>query len=262
MDILTGIILGALQGFTEFLPISSSGHLVLAEYILGNKASSGLLFEVLVHFATMISVLIYFRKKIWNLIKSLFPPYSPEKRPFLRLCGIIVLGTIPAVVIGLAFQSKIEAAFNSPRLVLVMLLITGIILLSTRLKKSGNEPVGFKSGFLVGIAQSAALLPGISRSGSTIAAGLHLNLAPAEAAEYSFLLSLPAVFGAAVLKSFTLLSNSVPVESLGAYLVGAIVALVVGYISIAWLMRIMARGRFFYFGIYCVVIALAGMIIL
>ena len=262
MDYITGIILGALQGLTEFLPISSSGHLVLAERVLGGKASTGLIFEVMVHFATMVSVVIFFREKIWRMILSLIPPYTPDKIPALKLVGIIIIGTVPAAVVGLAFENYIESAFGSTGIVSIMLLITGMILLSTRfIKPDANQP-GFKTGLFIGIAQSAALMPGISRSGTTIAAGLHLKLAPSEAAEFSFLLSLPAVFGATLLKSFDLVASPITGEAIGPYIVGAITAFIIGYLSIAWLMRIIKQGKFFFFGIYCLLIGFLGLVIL
>ncbi len=262
MDYFTGIILGAIQGLTEFLPISSSGHLVLAERILGGKASTGLIFEVMVHFATMVAVVLFFREKIWKMIVSLVPPYTQDKLPALKLVAIIIIGTIPAGVIGLALENYIEGAFSSTKVVSIMLLVTGMILLSTRLIKSGSNLPNFKTGLLIGIAQSAALMPGISRSGTTIAAGLHLKLAPSEAAEFSFLLSLPAVFGATLLKSFDLIGSPISGNAIGPYVAGAITAFIIGYLSIAWLMRIIKRGKFFFFGIYCLLIGFLGLVLL
>ncbi|MCP4580176.1 MAG: undecaprenyl-diphosphate phosphatase [candidate division Zixibacteria bacterium] len=262
MGLIEGIILGVVQGLTEFLPISSSGHLVLAGKILGSRASTGLIFEVMVHFATMVAVLIYFRGKIGKMILSLLPPYTSEKMPLLKLAGIIVLGTIPAVIFGLVFEDKIESAFGSSKMASLMLLVTGLVLLSTKLIKPGQKPLDFKSGFLVGIAQAAALLPGISRSGSTISAGMHLKIDPAEAAEFSFLLSLPAVFGATLLKSFDLFSSPIASGAIGIYIAGSLTAFAVGYLSIIWLMRIIRQGRFFYFGVYCLAVGVFSLVLL
>ncbi len=262
MDLLTSVILGALQGATEFLPISSSGHLALAGKILGSNVSTGLVFEALVHFATMCSVLIYFRKKIARLIISLFPPYTEEKLPSLRLSAIIILGTIPAAVIGLAFEDFIERAFGSGKIVSSMLLVTAFLLLSTHLVKRGQKSIGFKSGFIIGLAQSTALMPGISRSGATISIGLFLKVSPAEAAEFSFLLSLPAVFGVNLLKSLQFASSPINLSELGIYMAGAVTAFIVGYLSIAWLLRIIKKGQFFYFGLYCLFIGTMGLIFL
>lgn len=260
MDFLTGIFLGVIQGLTEFLPISSSGHLVLAEKILGGKASTGLIFEVLVHFATMVSVVIYFRKKIGEIIGGLLPPYNVDSKPYLKFTGIIIVGTIPAVVIGLLLEDRIEIAFGSSKITSFMLIVTALILLSTRLRSYGDKEISYGSGFLVGLGQAAALLPGISRSGTTISAALHLKINPAEAAEFSFLLSLPAVFGATILKSFAISGESMSGSIAGIYLAGAIAAFVVGYLSIAWLMRLIKKGQFFYFGIYCLAIGITGII--
>lgn len=262
MDLITGIILGAIQGATEFLPVSSSGHLVLAEKILGGTASTGLIFEVLLHFATMISVLIYFRNKIGKLIISLLPPYTEDKLPSLKLAAIIAIGTIPAVIIGLAFEDYIEMAFGSSTMVSVMLIVTACLLLSTKLVRPGKKQVGFKSGLIIGVTQATAIMPGISRSGATITAGLHLNIAPAEAAEFSFLLSLPAVFGAGVLKSFSLMSSPLESSQFGVYAAGAVTAFAIGYLSIAWLMSLIRKGQFFYFGLYCLLIGVSGLVLL
>jgi len=245
---------------TEFLPVSSSGHLVLAERFLGSNASTGLFFEVMVHFATMISVVIFFRKKIGRLLMSLLPPYTEEKKPVLKLAIIIVIATIPAVIMGLGFEDKIESAFGSAKVAAMMLIVTALILLSTRLRRHGTKTLNYGTGFLVGVAQSLALMPGISRSGTTISAGLHLGIDPAEAAEFSFLLSLPAVFGATILKSFQLAQEPVSGGQIGIYLAGAIAAFVVGYLSIAWLMKLIKKGQFFYFGIYCLIVGIAGVI--
>ena len=260
MDFITSIILGAVQGLTEFLPISSSGHLVLAEKILGSKASTGLIFEVMLHFATMLSVLIYFRQKIGKLLVSLLPPYTESKMPYIKLAIVIIIGTIPAVIVGLAFEKRVEEAFGSARIVSIMLLVTAAILLSTKLVRKGQKQIGYVNGLLIGIAQSAALMPGISRSGTTISAGLHLKIDPAEAAEFSFLLSLPAVFGAGVLKLFDVAEQNAVVSSMGVYLIGSLIAFIVGYLSIAWLMRLIKKGQFFYFGIYCLIVGIVSLI--
>lgn len=262
MDIVTSLILGTLQGATEFLPISSSGHLVIAEKILGNRASTGLIFEVFVHSGTMASVLIYFRKKVWQMIKCLIPPYTSDKMPMLKLAGIIIIGTIPIAVIGLAFEYYIMQAFGSVKVTSLMLLLTALVLLSTNYVKAGKLEIGLITGFFIGIAQAVALLPGISRSGMTISTGLFLKISPAKAVEFSFLLSLPAVFGATFLKTIDLASAPLPGSTFCVYLAGAICAFIIGYLAIAWLMQIVKKGRFFYFGIYCLMIGITGLLFL
>jgi undecaprenyl-diphosphatase len=262
MDNITAIILGLVQGLTEFLPVSSSAHLVFAERLLGTKATTAITFEVMLHLGTLVAVLIYFRKKIWKMILGLVPPYSSERRPFLNYVLVIILATIPAGVLGLLFKDKVEAAFNSPALCGGLLMITGIILLSTHFVKKGNKTINATNGFIVGLAQAIALLPGISRSGMTISAGLFQKIDPAEAAEFSFLLSLPAVLGAIVLKSITLLKTGMDSAEMDHYIIGTLVAFVVGYASIAWLMKLVKKGQFFFFGIYCLVIGLLAVLLL
>lgn len=262
MDNITAIILGLVQGLTEYLPVSSSAHLVFAEKLLGTKATAAITFEVMLHLGTLVAVLIYFRKKIWKMITGLFPPYTPEKRPFLQYAVIIVLATIPAAVLGLLFKDSVEAAFNSAALSGALLVITGLILLATHFIKKGTRTINLKSGIAIGLAQAIALLPGISRSGMTISAGLFQKIDPAEAAEYSFLLSLPAVLGAVVIKSFTLFKTGLDSSEMDHYIIGTLVAFVVGYASIAWLLRLVKKGQFFYFGIYCVIVGLLAAIFL
>jgi len=174
----------------------------------------------------------------------------------------MVVGTIPIAVIGLAFEYYIEQAFSSVKLTSLMLLVTASILLSTRFIKAGKLEIGLITGILVGIVQAFALLPGISRSGMTISTGLFLKISPAQAAEFSFLLSLPAVFGATFLKAIELASAPLSGSAFSIYLAGAICAFIIGYLAIAWLMRIIKRGQFFYFGIYCSVIGITGLLFL
>lgn len=262
MNNLIAIILGLVQGLTEFLPVSSSAHLVFAERLLGTKPTAAITFEVMLHLGTLIAVLIYFRNKIWRMITGLFPPYTREKRPNLQYAIIIVLATIPAAVLGLLFKDEVEAAFNSPNLAGGFLMITGVILLATHFIKKGTRSINPTNGLLIGLAQAIALLPGISRSGMTISAGLFQKIDPAEAAEFSFLLSLPAVLGAIVLKTFTLLKTGLDTQELDHYIIGTFVAFVVGYASIFWLMRLVKKGQFFYFGIYCLAIGLLAALFL
>lgn len=262
MDNTTAIILGLIQGLTEFLPVSSSAHLVFAERLLGTKATAAITFEVMLHLGTLVAVLIYFRGKIWRMITGLFPPYNPEKRPFLKYAYTIVLATIPAAVLGLLFKDTVEVAFNSAVISGALLVVTGVILLATHYIKRGSLAINVKNGFVIGMAQALALLPGISRSGMTISAGLFQKINPAEAAEFSFLLSLPAVLGAVVLKSATLLTSGLDSSDMDHYIIGTLVAFVAGYASIAWLIRLVKKGQFFYFGIYCVLVGILAVIFL
>ncbi len=259
MDNISAIILGLVQGLTEFLPVSSSGHLVLAERLIGIRASTELTFEVLLHLSTVLAVVIYFRERLGRLLIGLLKPTESDNWPQLKLAGTIAIATIPAAVVGLLFEKRVEQTFNSPRLTALFLIFTGVILLATGAIKKGNENIGYKSGFIIGVAQAFALLPGISRSGMTISAGLFQKIRPAEAAEFSFLISLPAVIGAIILKSFKLLSSYQSGE-MDHYLLGCIAAFVSGYLSIAFLLKIVGKGKFFYFGLYCLAVGLIGII--
>jgi len=253
MSYLDAIILGILQGLTEFLPVSSSGHLVIAQALLHVK-SSGVSFEVMLHLGTLLSVLVYFRKQIGQLIMSLFKKEMVEER---KIVGFLILGTIPAGVVGLLFRDFFESAFSSPLLTSVMLLITGFILLMSRFSKSGKRPVGLWSAIGMGLGQAAAIFPGISRSGSTIVAGMLSGVQPSKAAEFSFLLAVPAIGGAAVLEGKHLLSLSS--QMMGHYIVGAVCSFVFGLVAVYAVLTMVRRGRFEYFGYYCFAAGLLGL---
>ena len=206
MTVFQAIVLGVIQGFTEFLPVSSSGHLVLAQELLDVKSANNLTFDVFVHFGTLISVLVFFWKDIIEIVKSILKSFRLTnfkeeygKSEYLRLGVAIVIGSVPAGVIGLLFRDTIKDTFTEPKLVAVNLVLTGLILFLTRLAypREGKQ-VGIVSGIVVGCAQAFAILPGISRSGTTISTGLYLRLSHVQAARFSFLLSVPVIAGAAL----------------------------------------------------------------
>jgi len=245
MTYLDAAILGIIQGLTEYLPVSSSGHLVLAQKLL-NTNPYGLSFEVIVHIGSLLAVLIYFRSKLWEMLKSFFVSGHPDSRKFALL---LILGTIPAGVIGLLFEDFFDRMFDSPHYTSIFLLVTGVILLSTRFARRGAKEVSFLSALLIGAAQACAILPGISRSGSTISAGIWAKIDPAKAAEFSFLLSIPAIAGAAVLKSNELatLDSSLIVP----YTLAAVFSFVSSIVAIHWMLAIIKKGRFEWFAYYC-----------
>lgn len=265
MSFFESVILGLVQGLTEFLPVSSSGHLVIFESLLGIKTGD-ILFEVLVHFGTLIAVLIYFRKRFYKIIISLFN-FTMGKTgfkddPHLKFALFIVLGTIPAVIVGLLFKDFIEVAFESPRWASVMLLVTAAILFSTKWAPDKSKGLGWKNSIIVGVAQALAIMPGISRSGSTISIGMHLGIDKSEAAEFSFMLSVPAIAGATLLEIPQFLQSLSKPGLLPIYLTGALVSAVVGYISITYLLAIIKKGKFFYFGLYCAIVGILGIFLL
>jgi len=258
--------LGLIQGLTEFLPVSSSGHLVIFERLFGVEAHT-LAFEVLVHIGTLIAVLIFFRVRLSAIVGSfLRSPFKVsgdgENVRYTRLGWFLILGTVPAAIVGLAFKDYIELAFASPRWSAGMLLATAAILIPTKWAKEEDGELNLIRTIIVGLAQAVAIMPGISRSGSTISAGMFSGISKSEAAEFSFLLSIPAILGAAVLETPEFIAD-LSNKQLGInYLVGAIIAAVVGYLSIAFLMKVIRKGKFFYFGLYCAAAGLLGIIFL
>jgi len=267
MSILQAFFLGLVQGLTEFLPVSSSGHLVLARHILDVSNPEMLTFDVYVHFGTLISVCIIFRKDIgrivlsfWDAIRTQAWKAAYETNEYFRLGAAIIIASVPAAIIGLTYHDQIADTFRDPKLVSVNLVITGLFLFLTRYPKAvEGKRVGIISGFIIGIAQSVAILPGISRSGSTISTALFLRLPPSLAARFSFLLSVPVIAGAALLESKSVVRQGVEI-GFGPFVVGLVVAAVTGYFAIKLLLRIIEKGRFSWFAFYCFVIGITGIL--
>ena len=271
MSVLQAILLGIVQGITEFLPISSSGHLVLGKALLGIH-TQGIAFEVFVHFGTFLAVLTIFWGDCWNILRSWgnalrhpapgqwTPRYQAD--PFFRLGVLIILGTIPAVIIGLLFEHEVEAAFSHPLFVSCALLVTGTILLGTRWTKPKATRFGMIRALIIGAAQAFAILPGISRAGSTIAAGMYAGVERSDAARFSFLLALPVILGACVVEGKELLQTGVPPQEAVTLLVGTIAAYGAGVSALKWLLGVIRRGRLDRFAYYCYAVGLAGIVIL
>ncbi|MBD3297353.1 MAG: undecaprenyl-diphosphatase UppP [candidate division Zixibacteria bacterium] len=260
MGILEAILLGAIQGLTEFLPISSSGHLVLAQRLLALEPGD-LSFEVAVHGGTLLAVVVYFRSRVRSMIGSIFGVTKDRAQRLndIRLVIYIVVGTIPAVVLGLAFKDHVEQLFASPIAAAIALIVTGLWLLLMRLVKSSHRELTKGRALIIGLAQAAAIVPGISRSGATIATGSMLGVPAARAAEFSFLLSVPAIFGANLLA----VPEAMTFGRFGMmHVIGAVVAAIVGYISIRWVFAAIRHGNFVWFGIYCLVIGGVSTILL
>lgn len=259
MTIVQALLLGIIQGLTEFLPISSSGHLVLVQHLLGLHEAE-LSFDVSVHVGTLAAVVLYFRQDILAILIGLARSLRSssrrqEDRTYARLAGLIVLGSIPTAAIGLALHGVADRLFASPLITGAMLLITGALLFATR---PGRVPRGTgrslplltpKDALIMGLVQGMAVMPGISRSGSTIAMGILTGIGHETAARFSFLLSIPAVAGAALL----VLRDAVQMGSihLPTCLLGGVTALVVGYAALALLVFLVQKGRLFLFAPYC-----------
>lgn len=252
LSIWKAALLGAIQGATEFLPVSSSGHLVVMQRLLGWPPQEGMIlaFDIALHVGTLISVMAVFWKDIIAMLTG----------RNLRLAGYLILATIPAIIVGFTLKDIIEGFFSSVITVGIAWIITGIVLILTKLVKiSDLEDVGFRKSIIIGCAQAVAIIPGISRSGSTIAAGLFLKLKKAEAAKFAFLMSIPAIAGGAVLDIKDL--TSFPNDSVVALIVGVATAAIVGYLCIKWLLRIISRGHLWYFGVYCLIAGLITILI-
>ncbi len=253
MSYLDAIILGALQGLTEFLPVSSSGHLVLAQELLGVK-QQGVSFEIVVHVGSLLAVLIYFRARLWKLAQSLFDRSLFNER---KVVGYLILATVPVGVVGVLLEDFFAEAFEHPVYASWMLLVTAVILMSTRWATRRSRELTWSPALIMGLAQALAILPGISRSGSTISAGLHAGIKPSEAAEFSFLLAIPAIGGATLFKAKQLLS--LPPELLGQYSLGAGVSFITSIVAVYLVLATIRRGRFQYFAYYCFAVAGVGL---
>jgi len=264
------LIFGFIQGFTEFLPVSSSGHLVLAQQLFGLD-SDLLAFDIFVHFGTLLAVVVVFYRSIlsilqgcWTGLKSLLaekqsPVYIYKNSYPVRLATAILVGTVPAGIIGITLKDRVESLFSTTIPVLAALFATGVILMITFKVKKGENHVGFWKGFIIGIAQAIAIIPGISRSGSTISAALFLKIDRKEAGEFSFLLSIPAILGATALalRDFSTVTASVP---LSAIIIGTVSSFLSGLFSLKILMKIVQKGKLGYFGLYCFAVVIAGAI--
>lgn len=248
---LEAIILGIIQGITEFFPISSSGHLVLAESILKLDVESLFHFNVMVHVATLIAVVFYFRKTVWQLLTF----------KEINLMVALAIGTIPAIVAAFTVKDQIEGFFVNPKLVLFAMLATAIFFVFAEVfspRRKNNEITISKSLF-IGIAQAFALIPGVSRSGSTLAAGLLTKLDRIKAAEFSFLLAIPAIAGAGLFSLIDAYKMKVEIDWVP-YIAGFCAALISGYFAIKILMNLYKKHSLLWFAVYLFVISLLGQI--
>jgi len=242
MTTFQAIILGLLQGLTEFLPVSSSGHLVLMQNIFG-ITEGGLTFDILVHFGTLIAIFIVYWQEIISLIKN----------PFQKMTYLIIIGTVPTALIGFTFKPYFEKLFESVLAVGISLIITGFILWIADHYYGGykNEKnTSWLDALIIGLAQGVAITPGISRSGITISSGLIRGLDREMAAKYSFLVSIPAIFGANLLEAKEILKTGVQINNNLAYILGPLVAAVSGVIAIKVLLKLLQTGKLKYFSYY------------
>ena len=257
MDTLDAIILGIIQGLTEFLPVSSSGHLELGKAILGDNSvqEESLLFTVVLHFATALSTIVVFRKDIWEIMSGLLQFKWNEESKF---SAKIIISMLPAVFVGLFFEQQLEAFFGgNVKFVGFMLVITAILLYFADKAKDTDKKVSFTNAFLVGISQAIAMLPGISRSGATISTSVLLGVDKTKAARFSFLMVVPLIFGkiAKDLIGGELTFSGENNVAMGA---GFIAAFIAGLAACTWMIRLVRKSKLSYFAIYCLVIGLCA----
>lgn len=259
MEIIDAIILGIIQGLTEFLPVSSSGHLELGKAILGSESipEESLMFTVVLHFATALSTIVIFRKDIVHIFKGLFQFQWNEDAQF---SAKIVLSMIPAAIIGYKYESEFEELFgNNILLVGAMLIVTAILLYLADRAKETDKKVSFGNAFLIGIAQGIAMLPGISRSGATISTSVLLGIDKTKAARFSFLMVVPLIFGK-IAKDVISGELTYDSASFGYLSIGFISAFISGLFACTWMIALVKKSKLTYFAIYCLIVGILAII--
>lgn len=258
MTLLEALLLGVIQGLTEFLPISSSGHIELGKALLNVELEDDVLFTVIVHFATVLSIIVVFYKDLIEIFLGVLKfTWNIQTRYFL----LLLTSLIPVGIVGVFFKDQVDLLFTG-NLILVgsMLLVTGAILLVSYLVKDPKKEVTFLHAGLIGVAQAIAVLPGISRSGSTIVMGLLLGIKRKEVTRFAFLMLLMPVIGATILEmkdlsgSTTISAEYLPLAA------GFVAAFITGLLGCKWMIQIVRKGKLYYFSIYCFVIGIAAII--
>ena len=252
MDYFESIILGIVQGLTEFLPISSSGHLEISKAILGNDFSNkeSLLFTIVLHFATALSTIVFFRKDISEIILGLFDKKNKESSKFSIS---IIISMIPAVLIGLFFVDFNSFFNGNLLLVAVMLYVTSVLLYLSDIIKLDKKEISYKNSFIIGLAQAIAILPGISRSGATIATAVVIGIDREKAARFSFIMVIPLIFGS---MAKSIIDNGIIFENFNllSVLLGFISAFITGLLACKWMISLVKKSKLYYFSIYCFIV--------
>ena len=255
MDVLDAIILGIIQGLTEFLPVSSSGHLELGKAVLGDQSipRESLLFTVVLHFATALSTIVVFRKEVWEIFSGLFQfKWNEQTRFSLK----ILISMVPAALVGLFFEEQLEMLFSGMiQLVGFMLIVTALLLyLADRAKDTDNQ-VSYLNALIIGVAQAIAILPGISRSGATISTSVLLGVDKTRAARFSFLMVVPLIIGK-ILKDVFSGDLSFQAEGFVAMSAGFLAAFIAGLAACTWMIQLVRKSKLTYFAIYCVLVGI------
>jgi len=257
-EIIQSIVLGVVQGLTEFLPVSSSGHLEIAKYVMNDKSvgQQSMLMTVVLHFATALSTIIVFRKEVFDIFKGLF---QFKKNDEFWFCVKILVSMIPAAVVGLLFESEIEALFSQNLLLVgLMLILTAVLLLLADRARSTDKNVSIMNSIIIGISQAIAILPGVSRSGATISTSVLLGIDREKAARFSFLMVVPLIFGKIAKDLLGAFKDNIPLGAAGQeipLIVGFVAAFVTGLFACTWMIRLVKGSKLSYFSIYCVIVA-------
>ena len=260
MEVLNAIILGIIQGLTEFLPVSSSGHLEIAKFLLGEDklANESLLMTVVLHCATAFSTIVIFRKEILEIFKGLISFNNNESFWFSVK---IIISMIPAAIIGFFFDSEVELLFNGNLTIVgIMLIVTGLLLFMADKAKVTEKKINLKTAFLIGISQAIAIIPGISRSGATISTAVLLGIDKENSAKFSFLMVVPLILGK-VSKDILDSENLISDQSLYPLLIGFIFAFITGIFACKWMIKLVKNSKLKYFSYYCFIIGLTVIIL-
>lgn len=260
MSFAAAVLLGVIQGLSEFLPVSSSAHLILARAFFGWELPPefGLAFDVALHAGTLAAIMMFFRAEIAGMVRSLPGVFAPEPHPSAQLLRQIVIGTIPVVIIALAFNDLIEEVFRTPAVAAGALSVGAVLMLvAERLgpRTRSESTIGWRDALLIGFAQACALVPGMSRSGSTIAVGMFLGLRRDAAARFTFLLAIPAMLAAAAKEAIALAGMPLPPGAWALLAVGVVVSGAVGYVTIKFFLRFLAGHKLDAFAVYRLLLA-------
>jgi len=246
---IEAILLGIIQGLTEFLPVSSSGHIELGKYLFNINLKDDLLFSLILHLATVLSTLVIFRKDILHIIKEVFQFKWNESTQFV---SYILVSMLPVLIVGIFFKEQVEALFTG-NIVLVgaMLLVTGTLLLLSEKIKTSIKPIGYASAFVIGIAQAVAVLPGISRSGATIATGLLQGVDRNSIARFSFLMVIPPIVGASLLDISDINTYNYNTKDIVNMALGFLAAFATGLLACKLMIELVKNSKLLYFALYC-----------
>lgn len=272
MGYIEAIVLGLVQGLSEFLPISSSGHLAVLQSLFEINEDKVIFFAVLLHIGTLVSIFVVYHKDIYALIKELFLLFKDiftgkglriKERPIRKLGIMIIVSSIPTAIMGLLFSDYIDKIFGSLTVIAICWIITGFILLfSEKLKnnKKEIESMKYRNAIFIGICQGLAIMPGISRSGSTIVGSLVTGLKREFAVEFAFLISIPAILGSAILEFPKAIKAGIEPSTIGPMIVGFLVAAISGYFAITTMIKIVSKHKMRYFSYYVWIIGLGTFI--